>query len=311
VVAYLYAGKQSIPELQETRKAAHLSRTELKSHERELAAAQNPDFSRARTVNELLQISVFGQHRSNDKLNVSRWKIRPMSKILVIEDDPVIAASLKTWLQRENFVVETAADGGSGLELLLRYKFDLLVLDWNLPDISGIEIARQLSCRKMQIPILMLTTHSTVPDKVSGLDAGAWDYVTKPCPIDEITARIRALLRRPGEQPADDPQADFSFSDLRIDENAHMIMAAGQSLKLSPSEFQILRFLAANPGRSFSPEAIVARVWKNRAMSTRQTVYVHIRHIREKLASTGCKVKILTNEIGEYLLSDTDAENQH
>lgn len=233
-----------------------------------------------------------------------------MSKILIIEDDSVVASSLKTWLQKESYVVDTAENGSLGLELLVRFKYDVLVLDWNLPDITGIEIARQLSMQNVQIPILMLTTNSTVPDKVLGLDAGAWDYVTKPCPIDEIGARIRALLRRQSGESTGDSKEDLSFGDLQIDSSAHIIAAAGQSLKLSPSEFQILAFLVANPDGSFSSESIVSRVWKNRSLSTRQAVYVHIRHIREKLASTGCKVRILTNELGEYFISCGDSAGQ-
>jgi DNA-binding response OmpR family regulator len=222
-----------------------------------------------------------------------------MAKILIIEDDLAISSSIKSWLERDKHVVDSTASGKDGLELLLRFSYDLMILDWNLPDATGPEIATQVRAKQNLTPILMLTTNSSIEQKVHGLDSGACDYVAKPCTLEEIAARVRALLRRTGSKTQDE---SLQFEDIQIDAHARVASASGNKLKLSPSEFDILAFLVANQGKSFSPTAIVSRVWPNRA-SSKEAVHVHVRHLREKMAAAGCRSAITTNEAAEYILS--------
>jgi DNA-binding response OmpR family regulator len=173
-----------------------------------------------------------------------------------------------------------------------------VILDWNLPDTTGPEIAKTLRSKKNAVPILMLTTNTAVPQRITGLDAGACDYVGKPCPLEEISARVRALVRRQSGAP----DAALEFGDIKIDLQAHSAFVVGKKMKLSPSEFDILAFLVANQGNSFSPEALLTRLWKNRS-SSREAIYVHVRHLRERLSAAGSSIVITTNDLGEYELS--------
>lgn len=221
-----------------------------------------------------------------------------MAKILIIEDDLVISESVQAWLKKENHQVEATASGKIGLELCLRYRYDLLILDWNLPDASGPDIARAIREKHSDTAILMFTTNSLVPQKIEGLDAGACDYVVKPCALEEISARIRALLRRLPETN----DGVVHFENIEIDTQSHSAKVAGQKLKLSPSEFDILAFLVANQGAHFSADALISRLWKDRPNTSKQAVQVHIRHLREKLQAAGSTASITTNDMAEYSL---------
>ena len=219
-----------------------------------------------------------------------------MAKILIIEDDLVISESVSTWLKKENHQVETTASGKEGLELSLHYSYDLLILDWNLPDAMGPDIARAIRAKQIDIPILMFTTNSMVQQKVEGLDAGACDYVPKPCAMEEIAARIRALLRRLPEKR----EENLRFENVEIENQSHTVKVGEHKLKFSPTEFEILAFLIANSGESFSSEALIARLWTDRAHGSKKSVQVHIRHIREKLIAAGSRAVIVTSDLGEY-----------
>ena len=224
-----------------------------------------------------------------------------MAKILLVEDDLGISETIKSWLEKEKHIVETTTSGREGLDLLTHYKFDLVVLDWQLPDMQGPEIAKSVRNARVDVPILMLTSKGEISDRVEGLEAGAFDYVVKPCTAEELAARVRALLRRPGGDVTD--AKDLQLGDLSIDFKSHEVRKGDAKIKLSPSEFEILKLLAKNVGGSFSSEAILARLWIDKPNVSKQLVKVHVMNLRKKLGEANSEVSIMTNDLGEYFVS--------
>ncbi len=226
-----------------------------------------------------------------------------MAKILLVEDDLVISETIKSWLEKEKHIVEATTSGREGLDLLTHYAFDLVVLDWQLPDLQGPEIAKSIRNSRLDIPILMLTSKGEITDRVEGLEAGAFDYVVKPCTAEELAARVRALLRRPGGNVSD--TKDLTLGDLYIDFKSHEVRKAESKIKLSPSEFEILKLLAKSSGGAFSSEAILARLWVDKPNVSKQLVKVHVMNLRKKLSEAGSKVTVVTNDLGEYSISES------
>lgn len=224
-----------------------------------------------------------------------------MAKILLVEDDLGISGTIMSWLEKEKHTVESTTSGVEGLDLLKHYSFDLVILDWQLPDMMGPEISKALRSAKKDIPILMLTSKSATEDRVEGLDAGAFDYVVKPCSLEELSARVRALLRRPGDNVA---PKKIEFGDLTINVQSHEVLKGQSAIKISPSEFEILKLMARNPTDSFSSEAILARLWIDKPNVSKQLVKVHVMNLRKKLAESGSRVSVKTNDLGEYSLID-------
>ncbi|MBX9721222.1 MAG: response regulator transcription factor [Candidatus Obscuribacterales bacterium] len=222
-----------------------------------------------------------------------------MAKILLVEDDYSISQTIKDWLQDEMYVVESTENGKDGLYLLLNFEYDLAILDWQLPDLSGPEIAKGAIAKGRQVPILMLTSKNSTSDKIEGLDAGAYDYVTKPCSLEEISARVRALLRR---SSAPSTASVIKVGELTIDIPSHEVFISEQKVKLSPSEFEILKLMAKSAGSSFSTDAIFARLWSDKPNVSKQLVKVHVMNLRKKLAGAGSAVELLTNDLNEYYL---------
>lgn len=223
-----------------------------------------------------------------------------MAKILLVEDDLSIQETVKTWLEKEKHIVDATASGREGLDLLTHYSFDLVVLDWQLPDMQGPEIAKAARNQRVSIPILMLTSKGATEDKIEGLDAGAYDYVVKPVTAEELAARVRALLRRPGGTPSD--KSNLSLGDLKIDVSSHQVLREQQIVKLSPSEFEILKLMAKTPDGSFSTDAIFSRLWMDKPNVSKQLVKVHVMNLRKKLAEAKSTVAIKTNDLGEYYI---------
>lgn len=222
-----------------------------------------------------------------------------MAKILLVEDDYSISQTIKDWLQDEMYVVESTENGKDGLYLLLNFEYDLAILDWQLPDMSGPEIAKAAIAKGRRVPILMLTSKTSLADKIEGLDAGAYDYVTKPCSMEEVSARVRALLRRSATAGA---AVSIKVGALTIDVQSHDVCISEQKIKLSPSEFEILKLMAKSPGSSFSTDAIFARLWSDKPNVSKQLVKVHVANLRKKLVSAGSVVELLTNDLNEYYL---------
>jgi two-component system OmpR family response regulator len=213
------------------------------------------------------------------------------SKIIIVEDDPNILEALKYNLGKEGYDTITAIDGVQALELARTNKPDLIVLDIMLPKMSGFEVCRILR-KEMAIPIIMLTARDDEIDKVTGLDLGADDYMTKPFSMRELMARIRAMLRRVEIQTVI-PETPLSFGDLEVDTLHHVITRAGNTLNLSPKEFDLLVFLTSNKGLVFSRDQLLEKVWGYDYSGDTRTVDVHIRWLREKIEANSEEPKRL------------------
>lgn len=206
-----------------------------------------------------------------------------MAKILIAEDDGNLAKNICTILKSEHHAVEHAADGPAAIALLKAYTYDLIILDWQLPGKTGVEILQSLRTSGCKTPVLMLTGRDHIDDKEKGLDSGADDYLTKPCQPRELAARVRALIRR--ASPALDNV--LQAGSLVLDPQKWSVTKGGQSLNLSKREFKLLEFLMRHPNQTFSAEAIVSRVWESESESTTESLRNHIMRLRSKLDSQG------------------------
>jgi DNA-binding response OmpR family regulator len=206
-------------------------------------------------------------------------------RILVVEDERAVARGLEYGLTSEGFSVLLAASGQAALDLARSQKPHLILLDIRLPDISGFDVCRQLRAEGKRMPILMLTARDEVVDRVLGLELGADDYMVKPYSLRELISRVRALLRRTyGELAAAPGAGQLAFGDVELDLERLLVYRQGQLVDLTPTEFRLLRYLAAHPGRPFSREALIEAVWGyDSTVGSARTVDVHIRHLREKL----------------------------
>ena len=201
-------------------------------------------------------------------------------RILLVEDEEKLARMVELELNYEGYQVEKAFDGRTGLELALSGRFDLVLLDIMLPALSGMEVLRRLR-RESQVPVIMLTARDTVMDKVSGLDMGADDYVTKPFAIEELLARIRAALRK---RPAPaEPDSRLTAGPLVMDPDRHLVTVDGQNVALTRREFDLLRCLLEHKEKVLSREELLEQVWGFDFMGETNTVDVYIRFLRAKL----------------------------
>jgi two-component system phosphate regulon response regulator PhoB len=202
--------------------------------------------------------------------------------ILIVEDEAPLVTLLRYNLEREGFAVLDAQDGEEALAVAREQKPDLVLLDWMLPLMSGIEVCRQLrrNPETRAIPVVMLTARGEEGDKLRGLDSGADDYVTKPFSPSELIARIRAVLRRARPAPLDET---LRYEDLAMDLAAHRVRRNGRELHLGPTEFRLLRFFLEHPGRVFSREQLLDGVWGRDVYVEPRTVDVHIRRLRKAI----------------------------
>ncbi|AKS46004.1 two component transcriptional regulator, winged helix family [Octadecabacter temperatus] len=206
--------------------------------------------------------------------------------VLIVEDEPAQREVLSYNLSAEGYRVSTAADGEQGLLAVEEDAPDMIVLDWMLPHISGIEICRQLKSRSdtRNIPIIMLSARSEEVDKVRGLETGADDYVVKPYTVAELMARVRTQLRR--VRPSTVGQV-LEFEDITLDSETHRVMRSEAELKLGPTEFRLLATFMENPGRVWSRDLLLDRVWGRDIYVDTRTVDVHIGRLRKILTSNG------------------------
>jgi DNA-binding response OmpR family regulator len=207
-----------------------------------------------------------------------------MSRILLVEDEDRIARVLQLELEHDGYEVAIAKDGRSGLELaLMKPGFDLILLDIMLPELSGLEVLRRIRQADSSIPIILLTARDTVPDRVSGLDQGANDYVTKPFAIEELLARIRNLLRQ--KSLIAQPQLEhlIKIDDLVMDLKSREVRREAKSIELTPTEFDLLRFLIEHKGEVKSREEIISQVWGYEFVGDTNVVDVYIRYLRQKI----------------------------
>jgi two-component system phosphate regulon response regulator PhoB len=221
--------------------------------------------------------------------------------ILVVEDETALVRLLRYNLEKEGFEVLAATDGEEALLILAERRIDLVLLDWMLPSVSGIEICRQIRRRTepRNLPDFMLTARGAEGDRIRGLNAGADDYIAKPFSYDELLARINAVLRR--IRPALSEEK-LAFADLEMNIATHRVTREDEAVRLGPTEFRLLRFLLEHPGRVFDRDQLIDAVWGHDIYVDSRTVDVHIRRLRKALNAGGRPDLIRTVRSAGYAL---------
>lgn len=221
-------------------------------------------------------------------------------KILVIEDEKLLADSLKTLLERKGFEVEVAYDGETGEEYAELGIYDLLILDVMMPQMDGYQVARQVRAKRCSTPILMLTAKSGLEDRIEGLNAGADYYLTKPFDTRELLACINALLRRQGSQVD-----EITYGNTALDLASGMLICGENTVRLSAREFDVMRFLLQSRERNLSKEVLLARVWGYDSNAVENHVEVYVGFLRKKLQAIGSNVRIASiRRLGYHLEVD-------
>ncbi|MEI2776685.1 MAG: response regulator transcription factor [Tetrasphaera sp.] len=224
----------------------------------------------------------------------------PEARLLIVEDEPNIRELLATSLQFAGFEVVTAGDGSAAIKAATEHDPDLVVLDVMLPDMDGFTVTRKLRDSGRRAPIVFVTARDSVDDKIKGLTVGGDDYVTKPFSLEEVIARIRAVLRRTkGEL---DEGAILRFEDLELDEDTHDVRRGGQSIDTSPTEFKLLRYLMLNPNRVLSKSQILDHVWDYDFRGESGIVESYISYLRRKIDTEGRPPLIHTKRGVGYVL---------
>ena len=224
-------------------------------------------------------------------------------RILIVEDEKRLAEALSQILRSEGYEVDHTSDGESGLDYALSGIYDLIVLDVMLPKKNGFEVVKNLRQKKNAVPVLMLTAREDTADKVTGLDYGADDYMTKPFITDELLARIRALTRRQGEVILD----ELTFEDISLNLSAHSLWCGTKSVHLPHKEFEILKLLLAIPGAIVSKDSLITKVWGYDSEAEDNNVEVYISFLRKKLFFVRSAVTIGTVRKAGYRLEKADA----
>lgn len=222
-----------------------------------------------------------------------------MAKILIVEDDKQLSELIVDWLTGEKHTPEPVYEGPEGLQRLKFYKYDVIILDWELPGLSGPEICNQFRQGGGQTPILMLTGKKEVEDKATGLDAGADDYLTKPFHMVELSARLRALLRRAS---VDVSRTILSAGHISLDPVSRKVTSNGNEITLQPKEYSLLEFLLRHPNQPFSAEAILDRVWSSESDASPDTVRLQIMRLRHKIDAEGKESMVRTIHRVGYML---------
>ena len=222
-------------------------------------------------------------------------------KIFIIEDESSIIKLVQHNLEKEGFIVSSSTNGNDGLKELKKFEPNLLLLDWMLPDLSGIDICKNIrkdnSCKGL--PIIMLTAKGEEEDKIKGLDSGVDDYLTKPFSFNELMARIKAILRRSDPKTVSDT---LEFDDLRLDRLEKRVFRDSIEIKLGPTEFRLLEFFLTNPKRVFSRDQILENVWPNNINVETRTIDVHVRRLRKSININNNKELIRTVRSSGYSL---------
>ena len=223
------------------------------------------------------------------------------TRILLIEDDENITELVRYNLERADYIVDTSADGEEGLIMASDETPDIVLLDWMLPNLSGLEICRRLrrNASTANVPIIMLTARADEPDRIRGLETGADDYVTKPFSPRELIARMQAVLRR--VRPALAGQM-LKFEDIMLDNVSHRVTREETLIHLGPTEYRLLRHFMENPGRVFSREQLLDSVWGHDVYVEPRTVDVHIRRLRKAINVDGLPDYIRTVRSAGYAL---------
>ncbi|MDB2580683.1 phosphate regulon transcriptional regulator PhoB [Candidatus Pelagibacter bacterium] len=222
-------------------------------------------------------------------------------KIFIIEDETSIIQLVQHNLEKDGFIVSSAINGNEGLKDLKKFEPNLLLLDWMLPDLSGIEICKSIRKDKSfkNLPVIMLTAKGEEEDKIKGLDSGADDYLTKPFSYNELLARIKAILRRSNPKTVSDT---LEIDDLRLDRLEKRVFRDSIEIQLGPTEFRLLEFFLTNPKRVFTRDQILENVWQNNINVETRTIDVHIRRLRKSININNNKELIRTVRSSGYSL---------
>jgi two-component system response regulator MprA len=222
-------------------------------------------------------------------------------RVLVVDDDDAVRDALRTALTLAGYQVQTADTGARALELVAQAPPEAMLLDVGMPDMDGLEVCRRVRMLGTRVPLLMLTGRDAVSDRVAGLDAGADDYVVKPCDLDELKARIRALLRR--SSPGADGE-ELSFAEIRLDPERHGAVVGDQFAGLTRTEYQLLEVLLRNPRRVLTHTLIYDRVWGYDFGAASNALRVYVGYLRRKLERAGARPLIHTVRGVGYVLRE-------
>jgi two-component system KDP operon response regulator KdpE len=230
----------------------------------------------------------------------------PDARVLIIDDEPAIARVLRPALQGHDFAVATASSGAEGLDLLARFGPDLILLDLGLPDIDGLALLDEIR-RQSGVPIIVLSVRGGEHDKITALDSGANDYLTKPFGIGELLARLRVALRLAQQAPPPVQKVPIRVGDLVLDPTGHTVSVRGQAVHLSPIEFQLLELLAANAGKVSTHRTLLHRIWGPEYVSETQLLRVYISQLRGKIEEQPARPTYILTEPGVgYRFRDPD-----
>ena len=234
--------------------------------------------------------------------------MRNQPRILIVEDEPAIAELIAVNLRHNGLSPVWAEDGESAQREIDAVLPDAILLDWMLPGASGLQLARRWRAdpRTRSVPILMLTARGDEPDKVTGLDAGADDYITKPFSTQELLARIRAVLRRRAPEKSEET---VTLGGITLDAAAHRVLWNGRPVKIGPTEFKLLNFLMQHPERVHSRQQLLDRVWGDHVFIEERTVDVHVKRLREALGEAGAMVETVRG--AGYRLTAQPVEQAH
>ena len=200
-------------------------------------------------------------------------------RVLIIEDEHKIANALKRVFQQEHYAVDVCYDGEEGLAMGTNQPYDIMIIDLGLPKKDGLQVIKELRQQSVHTPVIVLTAKGSTSEKVAGLDAGADDYILKPFAMDEVLARVRALLRRPANQQTTVLEAE----DLTLNTTTYEVKRGGKVIPLTSKEFSLLEYLLRNKGRPLSKDEIIGHVWDYDADVLPNTVEVYIRYLRQKI----------------------------
>ena len=225
-------------------------------------------------------------------------------RVLIAEDDKPVAMFLRKGLEAENYAVDLATDGKGALFMATEYEFDLVILDLNLPEADGLEVLQGIRAKKPNLPVIVLTQRSRVEDRVKGLDVGADDYLTKPFAYSELSARVRALMRR-GVRPL---EATLRTGDLEINRVERTVRRADRRIELTPKEFALLEYLMLNSGHRVTRAMIIEHVWNLSFDTMTNVVDVYINYLRRKV-DEGAPVRLIRTirGVGYQLGEDAQA----
>jgi len=207
--------------------------------------------------------------------------------VLVVDDEAQITRVLRTTLAGQGFVVRTAGDGDEAIEVMREWTPDLVITDLSMPNMSGLELCRRVRA-KSAVPIIVLSVRGEEKVKVEALDAGADDYVTKPFNMNELLARVRAGLRRSGIASGQEPSTGtIETGDFKVDLDSRMVFVRGREVRLTPKEFELLRYLAEHPNKVITHRALLAAVWGGNSVEQPEYLRVFVNHLRKKLEVDG------------------------